>query len=216
MRSCLMSKGIFVSALLSGALAAGAAIAAGGEAETHDYSFSFEGPFGTFDQDQLQRGLIVYQEVCSACHGLRYVPFRTLGDEGGVGLSEAAVKVFAANFEVFDPELEDMFRSWGASRGFMRWKVVLPSALPGYLRSLKTAMPLAFVGANLIEIIDPHGAGLGDLLISGRAASDVPLIFAVMLVQAVLVFLLHALALLLYSSFASWDSKPGSAAADGI
>lgn len=107
MRICLISKGIFVSALLSGALSAGAAVAAGGEAETHDYSFSFEGPFGTFDQDQLQRGLIVYQEVCSACHGLQYVPFRTLGDDGGVGLSEAAVKVFAANFEVFDPELED-------------------------------------------------------------------------------------------------------------
>ena len=115
-----------------------------------------------------------------------------------------------------DPELENMFRSWGASRGFMRWKVVLPSALPGYMRALKTAMPLAFVGANLVEIIDAHGAGLGDLLISGRAASDVPLLFAVMLVQAVLVFLLHALASLLHSSFASWDSKPGSAAADGI
>lgn len=115
-----------------------------------------------------------------------------------------------------DPEMEDMFRAWGASPGFVRWKVVLPGALPGYFRALKTAMPLAFIGANLVEIIDAHGAGLGDLLISGRAASDVPLIFAVMLVQAVLVFLLHALASLLYSSFASWDSKPGSAAVDGI
>lgn len=115
-----------------------------------------------------------------------------------------------------DPEMENMFRAWGASRGFMRRKVVLPGVLPDYLRALKTAMPLAFVGANLVEIIDAHGAGLGDLLISGRAASDVPLIFAVMLVQAVLVFLLHALASVLHSSFASWDSKRGSATADGI
>jgi ubiquinol-cytochrome c reductase cytochrome c1 subunit len=30
---------------------------------------SFEGPFGTLDQMQLQRGLQVYTEVCSACHG---------------------------------------------------------------------------------------------------------------------------------------------------
>ena len=48
--------------------------------------FSFEGPFGTYDQMQLQRGLQVYTEVCSACHGLQYVPFRTSGHPGGPGL----------------------------------------------------------------------------------------------------------------------------------
>ena len=95
-----------VSTLLALLLSANAAFAAG-EAHVEDFSFSFEGPFGKFDQDQLQRGLIVYQEVCAACHGLQYVPFRTLGDEGGVGLSESAVKAFAANYEVFDPELDD-------------------------------------------------------------------------------------------------------------
>jgi ubiquinol-cytochrome c reductase cytochrome c1 subunit len=35
-----------------------------------------KGPFGTYDQMQLQRGLQVYTEVCSACHGLKYVPLR--------------------------------------------------------------------------------------------------------------------------------------------
>ena len=95
-----------VPALLALLVSANAAFAAG-EAHVEDFSFSFEGPFGKFDQDQLQRGLIVYQEVCAACHGLQYVPFRTLGDEGGVGLSENAVKAFAANYEVFDPELDD-------------------------------------------------------------------------------------------------------------
>ena len=95
-----------VAAALASLVSANAAFAAG-EAYVEDFSFSFEGPFGKYDQDQLQRGLIVYQEVCAACHGLKYVPFRTLGDEGGVGLSENAVKAFAENYEVFDPELDD-------------------------------------------------------------------------------------------------------------
>ena len=89
------------------ALAASLAFAAGGEQHVTDISFSFEGPFGSYDQDQLQRGLLVYQDVCSSCHGLRYVPIRTLGDSGGVGLSEAAVKYYASSIDIFDPEIDD-------------------------------------------------------------------------------------------------------------
>jgi len=39
--------------------------------------------FGTFDQNQLQRGFKVYQEVCSACHGMKLLSFRNLGEQGG-------------------------------------------------------------------------------------------------------------------------------------
>lgn len=73
-------------------------------AHIEDISFSFEGPFGTFDQHQLQRGLQVYTEVCSACHGLRYVPLRTLADEGGPQLPEDQVRAYAANFDITDAE----------------------------------------------------------------------------------------------------------------
>ena len=98
------------AAVAAFAVLAESAFAAGGGGHVEDYSFSFEGPFGKYDQQQLQRGLLVYQEVCAACHGLRYVPFRTLGDAGGPGLGAGAVKAFAANFDVYDEELED-FRS---------------------------------------------------------------------------------------------------------
>ena len=81
--------------------------AAHAEGHVEDVAFSFEGPPGSFDQFQLQRGLQVYTEVCSACHGLRYVPFRALGDAGGVGLPEDQVRAYAANYEVFDQELSD-------------------------------------------------------------------------------------------------------------
>jgi len=62
-------------------------------------SWSFAGPFGTYDKAQLQRGLKVYKEVCAACHSMQLVPFRTLAD---LGYSEAQVKAFAAEYTVQD------------------------------------------------------------------------------------------------------------------
>lgn len=62
-----------------------------------DFAFSFEGPFGRWDQVQLQRGYKVYKEVCAACHSLNFVAFRNLAD---LGYSEAQVKAEAANWQV--------------------------------------------------------------------------------------------------------------------
>lgn len=61
--------------------------------------WSFSGPFGKYDKGQLQRGLKIYKEVCSACHSMNLVSFRTLE---GLGYSEAQVKTFAAEYEVQD------------------------------------------------------------------------------------------------------------------
>lgn len=103
-----MLKKLAISAVAALSLSAGAAMAAGGAGHIEDVDFSFEGPFGKFDQNQLQRGLKVYTEVCSACHGLRYVPIRTLSDEGGPHFTEAQVRQYAAdNFETFDAEQDD-------------------------------------------------------------------------------------------------------------
>jgi len=102
-----MLKKLSIIALAALSLTAGGAFAAGGAGHVHDTKFSFEGPFGTFDQNQLQRGLQVYTEICSACHGLRYVPLRTLADEGGPHLPEDQVRAYAAQFDIYDEELED-------------------------------------------------------------------------------------------------------------
>lgn len=72
-----------------------------------DVSFSFEGPFGKFDEHQLQRGLQVYTEVCSVCHGLKFVPFRSLSDEGGPKLPEDQVRAYAKNFTVTDKDTKE-------------------------------------------------------------------------------------------------------------
>ena len=102
-----MIRKITLSAIAALGLATGAALAAGGAGHVHDYDFSFEGPFGIYDEMQLQRGLQVYTEVCSACHGLQYVPIRTLADKGGPHLPEDQVRAYAEFYEVYDAELDD-------------------------------------------------------------------------------------------------------------
>jgi ubiquinol-cytochrome c reductase cytochrome c1 subunit len=67
--------------------------------QPQELSWSFAGPFGTYDKAQLQRGLKVYKEVCSACHSLNLVAFRSLED---LGYSEAQVKALAASYQIHD------------------------------------------------------------------------------------------------------------------
>ena len=64
--------------------------------------WSFSGPFGTFDRAQIQRGFKVYREVCAVCHGLDLVAFRTLGQPGALGYSEAQVKQIASEYKIKD------------------------------------------------------------------------------------------------------------------
>lgn len=98
-----MFRKIAISAVSALCLTGGAALAnEGGHIE--DVAFSFEGPFGKYDEHQLQRGLQVFTEVCSACHGLKFVPIRTLSDEGGPAIPEDQVRAYAKQFTVVDKE----------------------------------------------------------------------------------------------------------------
>jgi ubiquinol-cytochrome c reductase cytochrome b/c1 subunit len=65
-------------------------------------SWSFAGPFGTFDRGQIQRGFHVYRDVCSACHGMKYIAFRNLAQPGGPGYSEAQAKQVASEYRIND------------------------------------------------------------------------------------------------------------------
>src|SRR3546814_4995562 len=51
--------------------------------------FSFDGPVGRFDRQQLQRGYQAYKEVCSACHSLTFVAFRDLADRKSTRLNSS-------------------------------------------------------------------------------------------------------------------------------
>jgi NitT/TauT family transport system permease protein len=109
-----------------------------------------------------------------------------------------------------EPEYRDILRSLGASRVTIFWKIALPKTLPEFFGALKVAVTLAFIGTNLVEIISPHGRGLGALFDSGRANSDYPLMFAVLIVLAALGILLYYVVVALERVFAGWAERtPG-------
>lgn len=63
-------------------------------------SWSFAGPFGTYDTAQLQRGFKVFHDVCSNCHRASMLAFRDLEDPNGPDFSAAQVKTLAASFQI--------------------------------------------------------------------------------------------------------------------
>jgi len=79
-----MLRKVLVAAAFAGLVGASTPVlAATTQAELRHVEWSFDGPFGKYDQAQLQRGFKVYREVCSSCHSLNMIAFRNLGDPGG-------------------------------------------------------------------------------------------------------------------------------------
>lgn len=91
------------AALLSLA-AAPFALAAGEAKHPEPMPWSWEGPFGHFDRAQLQRGFLVYKEVCAACHGMKLMSYRNLSEAGGPEIPEGAMKAIAAGYQVPDTD----------------------------------------------------------------------------------------------------------------
>ena len=138
------------------ALMSGQAMAAEVETEIHDFAFSFEGPFGSYDQMQLQRGLQVYTEICAACHGLELVAFRNLADEGGPHLPEDQMRAYAEFYEVFDQALFD---------GEGDFRPATPADhFPG--SSLSSAPDLSLMAKARAGFHGPYGTGLNQLCIT--------------------------------------------------
>lgn len=144
-----MIRKIALTAASALAISSGAALAAGGHAELTDLAFAHEGPFGKFDQFQLQRGLQVYTEVCAACHGLKYVPIRTLADEGGPQLPEDQVRAYAKQFTVTD-------RDTGEDR-----EGVPTDHFP--VSGMETAPDLSLMAKSRAGFHGPYGTGLSQL-----------------------------------------------------
>ncbi|MFN8830662.1 MAG: cytochrome c1 [Labrys sp. (in: a-proteobacteria)] len=96
--------------------AASPAFAAGGHVEKPPrMEWTFAGPFGFYDDAQLQRGFKVFREVCAACHSMKKLSFRNLAEPGGPGFTEEQVKALAAEYTVQDGpnEAGEMFERPG-------------------------------------------------------------------------------------------------------
>ena len=106
-----------------------------------------------------------------------------------------------------EPEYRDILRSLGASQATIFWKIALPKTLPEFFGALKVAVTLAFIGTNLMEIVEPHGRGLGHLFDSGKISADYPLMFAVLIALAFLGIVLYYIVVALERVFAGWAER---------
>ena len=79
--------------------------------------------------------------------------------------------------------------------------------LSEFFGALKVAVTLVFIGTNLMEIVSPHGHGLGALFDSGKTNSDYSLMFAVLIALAILGIALYYVIVLLERIFAGWVER---------
>lgn len=145
-----MLRNLILSAATLLALGTAPALAAGARGEITDFEFPHEGPFGHYDAAQLQRGLQVFRENCSACHGLQLVAFRTLTQETGPALSDAAMRAFAETYEIEDP----VTREFRPAQG--------PDHFPQ--SSLPNAPDLSLMTKARVGFSGPYGLGINQLM----------------------------------------------------
>ena len=109
----------------------------------------------------------------------------------------------ATGLATTEPELEDVLRALGASKLDIMRKVGIPRSLPYFFGSLKVAITLAFVGAVVSETVGAN-KGIGKLMLDAQAAFQVPIVFAGLLVLAVLGILLYAATAMIEARFTGW------------
>ncbi len=71
----------------------------GAPLEPKHVEWPFEGMTGHLDKQAAQRGFQVYKQVCSACHSMNLVAYRSLSK---LGFEEAEIKAIAAEKQIED------------------------------------------------------------------------------------------------------------------
>jgi NitT/TauT family transport system permease protein len=114
----------------------------------------------------------------------------------GIGTIPAVITAFLISFfpilvnvatgiATVEPELRDVLRALGARQRDVILKVGLPRAMPYFFASLKVAITVAFVGSILAETVASEW-GIGKLMLVASSRFEVPLVFAGLLVTAVM------------------------------
>lgn len=83
-----------------------------------------------------------------------------------------------------DPQLDEVFRFYSASKSQILFKLKIPFALPQIFVGLRIASGLAIVGAIVGEFIG--GGGLGSVVDIARTQQRVDLVFAAVLISSLL------------------------------
>jgi NitT/TauT family transport system permease protein len=109
----------------------------------------------------------------------------------------------ATGLATTEPELEDVLRALGGSKLDVMRKVGIPRSMPYFFGSLKVAITLAFVGAVVAETVGSN-RGIGKLMLDAQAGFQVPIVFAGLVVLAVLGIVLYAITAAVESRFTGW------------
>jgi NitT/TauT family transport system permease protein len=112
----------------------------------------------------------------------------------------------ATGLATTEPELEDVLKVLGADKLDILWNVGLPRTLPYLFASLKIAITLSFVGTVLAETVAAN-KGIGNVMMIASGNFDVPLVFAGLVILAVLGVVLYAVSALLESRLTGWTQR---------
>jgi NitT/TauT family transport system permease protein len=112
----------------------------------------------------------------------------------------------ATGLATTEPELEDVMRTLRASKLDILLNVGLPRAMPYFFASLKVAVTLAFVGTVISETVASN-RGIGNLMMIASSSFDVPLVFAGLLILAVMGVALYAIFSLIEARVTGWTRR---------
>ena len=112
----------------------------------------------------------------------------------------------ATGLATTEPELEDVMRALKASKLDILFNVGLPRAMPYFFASLKVAITQAFVGTVIAETVASN-RGIGNLMMIASSSFDVPLVFAGLLILAVLGVALYLVFAYIESKVTGWTRR---------
>ena len=117
----------------------------------------------------------------------------------------------ATGIATVEPETEDVLRALGASRWDIITKVGVPRAMPYFFGSLKVAITLAYVGSVIGEQ-NASNVGIGNLITRASAAFEVPLVWAALVVLAVMGVAMYAATVWIERRMTGWSQRSNFAA----
>jgi len=135
----------------------------------------------------------------------------------GIGTVPAIITAFLVSFfpiavniatglATIEPELLDVMRALGARRHQILVKIGLPRSMPYFFASLKVAITLAFVGTIISETVAAN-SGIGYLMMAATANFDTALVFAGLLVIAVMGIVMYVVCAAIEHRMTFWAKR---------
>lgn len=112
----------------------------------------------------------------------------------------------ATGLATTEPDLEDVLKTLGASKSEILWNVGLPRTMPYFFASLKVAITLSFVGAVLSETVASN-RGIGNVMMTASSNFQVSLVFAGLIILAVLGVVLYSFFSILERRVTGWATR---------